>query len=154
MSVTDDLDIFELLDASSLPLRQQRILVAIRDWVVRYGYAPSTREIGDAVGLRSASSVSKHLASLEEKGFLRRGATMARPIASKLGYTCTVNHRFPSGPTVMRSGEWKSLGMTKCVSCPAGVMRRIAGETAGSPAVTHTLPSGPAVIPRGAKSAT
>jgi repressor LexA len=80
VSVTDDLDVFELLDAAALPPRQQRILVAIRDWVVRYGYAPSTREIGEAVGLRSASSVSKHLASLEEKGFLRRGTAVSRPI--------------------------------------------------------------------------
>ena len=63
-----------------LPPRQQRILAAIRDWVVRYGYPPSTREIGDAVGLRSPSSVSKHVASLEEKGFLRRGTAMCRPI--------------------------------------------------------------------------
>ncbi len=77
MSVTDDLD---FLDASSLPARQQRILLAIRDWVVRHGYAPSNREIGEAVGLRSSSSVSKHLASLEEKGFLRRGTAVARPI--------------------------------------------------------------------------
>jgi repressor LexA len=76
----DELDLFEQLDASSLPARQQRILVAIRDWVVRYGYSPSTRQIGDAVGLRSSSSVSKHLASLEDKGFLRRGATVSRPI--------------------------------------------------------------------------
>jgi len=75
--VVDDL---EYLDTSTLPPRQQRILVAIRDWVVRYGYAPSTREIGDAVGLRSPSSVSKHLASLEDKGFLRRGTAMSRPI--------------------------------------------------------------------------
>ena len=37
-------------------------------------------EIGDTVGLRSSSSVSRHLASLEEKGFLRRGATVSRPI--------------------------------------------------------------------------
>jgi repressor LexA len=78
--VVDDLDAFEFLDTSTLPPRQQRILVAIRDWVVRYGYPPSTREIGDAVGLRSPSSVSKHLASLEEKGFLRRGTAMSRPI--------------------------------------------------------------------------
>ena len=63
-----------------LPLRQQRILAAIRDWVVRYGYPPSTREIGDAVGLRSPSSVSRHVASLEEKGFLRRGTAVCRPI--------------------------------------------------------------------------
>ncbi len=52
----------------------------IRDWVRRHGYAPNTREIGDAVGLRSASSVSKHLKSLEERGFLRRSATVSRPI--------------------------------------------------------------------------
>jgi repressor LexA len=76
----DDLDAFEHLDTSTLPLRQQRILVTIRDSVVRYGYSPSTREIGDAVGLRSSSSVSKHLTSLEEKGFLRRSTTMSRPI--------------------------------------------------------------------------
>lgn len=75
-----DLDAFEHLDPASLPRRQQRILVAIQDWVVRYGYSPSTREIGAAVGLRSSSSVSKHLASLEEKGFLRRGASVSRPI--------------------------------------------------------------------------
>lgn len=71
---------FEYLDTSTLPPRQQRILVTIRDWVVRHGYAPSTREIGDAVGLRSSSTVSKHLASLEEKGFLRRSAALSRPI--------------------------------------------------------------------------
>lgn len=78
--VSDDLDVFEHLDTSTLPPRQQRILVAIRDWAVRHGYPPSTREIGDAVGLRSASSVSKHVASLEERGFLRRGTALCRPI--------------------------------------------------------------------------
>jgi repressor LexA len=76
----DEPDLFEQLDTSHLPARQQRILVAIRDWAGRYGYSPSARQIGDAVGLRSSSSVSKHLASLEEKGFLRRGATVSRPI--------------------------------------------------------------------------
>jgi repressor LexA len=82
--VFDDPDVFGHLDTSTLPPRQQRILVAIRDWVVRFGYAPSTREIGDAVGLRSSSSVSKHLASLEERGFLRRGSAMSRPIDVRL----------------------------------------------------------------------
>jgi repressor LexA len=76
----DDLDAFEHLDTSTLPQRQQRILLTIRDSVVRYGYSPSTREIGDAVGLRSSSSVSKHLASLEDRGFLRRSTAMSRPI--------------------------------------------------------------------------
>jgi repressor LexA len=71
---------FEHLDTSALPPRQQRILVTIRDWVVRHGYPPSTREIGDAVGLASSSSVSRHLASLEDKGFLRRAAALSRPM--------------------------------------------------------------------------
>jgi repressor LexA len=76
----DDLDMFGGLDASTLPPRQQRILATIRDWVAAYGCPPSTRQIGDAVGLRSTSSVSKHLKSLEERGFLRRGSAMARQL--------------------------------------------------------------------------
>ncbi len=79
-----DLDAFGDLDASALPPRQQQILAVIRDWVVRYGYAPRTREIGDAVGLRSSSSVSRHLASLEDKGFLRRGPALSRPIDTRV----------------------------------------------------------------------
>jgi repressor LexA len=75
-----DLDVFGDLDTGALPERQQRILVVIRDWVTRYGYPPSSRQIGDAVGLRSSSSVSKHLASLEDKGFLRRSPSVSRPI--------------------------------------------------------------------------
>jgi repressor LexA len=75
-----DLELFGDLDAAALPERQQRILVVIRDWVVRYGYPPSSRQIGEAVGLRSSSSVSKHLGSLEEKGFLRRSPSVSRPI--------------------------------------------------------------------------
>ncbi len=73
-------EVFDDLDGAGLPERQQQILVVIRDWVVRHGYSPSSREIGEAVGLRSSSTVSKHLASLEEKGFLRRGPAVTRPI--------------------------------------------------------------------------
>lgn len=72
----DDLE----LDTTVLPERQQRILVAIRDWVVEHGYSPSTREISDAVGLKSSSSVSKHLSALEDKGFLKRGTSVTRPM--------------------------------------------------------------------------
>ncbi|NIK59760.1 transcriptional repressor LexA [Kribbella shirazensis] len=75
-----DLDLFGDLDTGALPERQQRILAVIRDWVTRHGYPPSSRQIGEAVGLRSSSSVSKHLASLEDKGFLRRSPSVSRPI--------------------------------------------------------------------------
>ena len=96
MTTFDDL---EYLDTSALPPRQQRILVVIRDWVVRHGYAPSSRQIGDAVGLRSSSSVSKHLASLEEKGFLRRGTTVSRAIDVRV-FLQDSSTQAPSGDSV------------------------------------------------------
>jgi repressor LexA len=77
---TYDVDPFEHLDTTTLPERQQRILVAIRDCVVHHGYSPSSREIAEIVGLRSSSSVSKHLAALEDKGFLSRGGSVARQL--------------------------------------------------------------------------
>jgi repressor LexA len=85
-----DLDLFGDLDIGALPERQQRMLVVIRDWVTRYGYPPSSRQLGDAVGLRSSSSVSKHLAALEEKGFLRRSPSVSRPIDVRMFLQDTV----------------------------------------------------------------
>ncbi|EXG82874.1 transcriptional repressor LexA [Cryptosporangium arvum] len=69
----------EDLDTSVLSERQRRILAVIQRSAQRFGYSPSTREIADAVGLASASTVSRHLRRLEELGFLRRGRA-TRPI--------------------------------------------------------------------------
>jgi repressor LexA len=81
----DDLDL--LPDTSTLPPRRLRILAAIRDGVLRRGYAPSTREIADATGLRSLSAVRRHLAALEEDGFLRRGPAASRPVDVRMFLT-------------------------------------------------------------------
>jgi len=67
-------------DATGLTPRQRRVLEVIRDSVARRGYPPSMREIGEAVGLTSSSSVSHQLASLERKGFLRRDPHRPRAI--------------------------------------------------------------------------
>ncbi|WP_280221468.1 transcriptional repressor LexA [Nocardia neocaledoniensis] len=77
-------DDFDFPDTSHLPSRRQHILAVIRDSVLAHGYPPSAREIADAVGLRSTSTVSKHLKALEEDGLLRRGAAMTRPIDVRL----------------------------------------------------------------------
>lgn len=53
-------------------VRQRRILEVIRNSIDRRGYPPSLREIGEAVGLTSASSVAHQLVALERKGFIRR----------------------------------------------------------------------------------
>jgi repressor LexA len=67
-------------DEAGLTSRQRRVLDEIRSSVERRGYPPSMREIGEAVGLTSSSSVSHQLAALERKGFLRRDPNRPRAI--------------------------------------------------------------------------
>jgi repressor LexA len=58
--------------------RQRRILEYIRETVQARGYPPTVREIGEAVGLTSSSSVHAQLANLERQGLLRRDPTKPR----------------------------------------------------------------------------
>jgi repressor LexA len=60
--------------------RQQGILDVIEQHQRQRGYPPSVREIGEAVGLTSTSTVHSHLASLEQLGYLRRDPTKPRAI--------------------------------------------------------------------------
>ena len=60
--------------------RQQDILEFIQRNIQRKGYPPSVREIGEAVGLSSSSTVHGHLNQLEEKGYIRRDPTKPRAI--------------------------------------------------------------------------
>jgi len=60
--------------------RQEDILTFIKDEVRKKGYPPSVREIGEAVGLASSSTVHGHLARLESKGLIRRDPTKPRAI--------------------------------------------------------------------------
>lgn len=63
-----------------LSKRQQDILDFIKEEVKLKGYPPSVREIGEAVGLASSSTVHGHLARLESKGLIRRDPTKPRAI--------------------------------------------------------------------------
>ncbi|GAA3851410.1 transcriptional repressor LexA [Saccharothrix violaceirubra] len=65
---------------AGLTLRQRKVLDVIRDWLDRFGYPPSVREIGEAVGLTSTSSVAHQLRALERKGFLRRDPNRPRAV--------------------------------------------------------------------------
>jgi len=67
-------------DASGLTPRQRKVLEVIRASVERRGYPPSMREIGEAVGLTSTSSVAHQFTVLERKGFLRRDPNRPRAI--------------------------------------------------------------------------
>ncbi|MBF6329648.1 transcriptional repressor LexA [Nocardia transvalensis] len=65
---------------ADLTVRQRKVLEVIRESVSERGYPPSIREIGDAVGLTSTSSVAHQLRALERKGYLRRDPNRPRAV--------------------------------------------------------------------------
>jgi len=72
---------------TDLTERQRQVLEFIDAEVRDRGYPPSVREIGEAVGLSSSSTVHAHLAALQNKGFLKRDPT--KPRAMELVYDST-----------------------------------------------------------------
>jgi repressor LexA len=65
---------------NDLTERQRQVLEFIDAQIRERGYPPSVREIGEAVGLSSSSTVHAHLAALQDKGYLRRDPTKPRAI--------------------------------------------------------------------------
>src|ERR671925_207972 len=76
--------------------RQKKVLDFILSTVEERGYPPSVREIADAVGLASPSTVHAHLEALQRKGYIRKDAT--KPRAIEISYAPGV------GPVSSRSG--------------------------------------------------
>jgi repressor LexA len=71
---------FGLRRARMLTGRQQEIWNFLVDYVDRHGYPPTVREIGQAIGLASPSTVHAHLANLERAGLLKRDPTKPRAL--------------------------------------------------------------------------
>jgi repressor LexA len=83
-----------------LTWRQRKVLQVIRDSVQKRGYPPSMREIGEAVGLTSTSSVSYQLSTLQRKGYLHRDVGRPR----------TVEVRLPGHPAIRPEQNGKDAG--------------------------------------------
>ena len=81
---------------NSLTPRQRRVLEVIREWVERFGYPPSVREIGEAVGLTSTSSVAHQLRALERKGYLRRDPNRPRAVGIRPADSAPATSEAPS----------------------------------------------------------
>ena len=68
------------MPSTTLTARQREVLEIIEQHMREHGYPPSVREIGEAVGLTSPSTVHAHLAALQRRGYLRRDPTKPRAI--------------------------------------------------------------------------
>ena len=88
-----------------LTQRQRRVLEVIRDSIERRGYPPSVREIGEAVGLSSASSVAHQLSVLQKKGWLRRDPNRPRALDVRLPGETSVRGAAPVSELVPPADE-------------------------------------------------
>ena len=68
------------MSENKLSKKQEEILTYIKDFTLEKGYPPTVRDICEAVGLKSTSSVHAHLSTLERNGFIRRDPTKPRAI--------------------------------------------------------------------------
>jgi repressor LexA len=116
---------------ATLTARQQRIIQVIETCQRDLGYSPSMREIGDATGLASTSSVSYQLSALEKKGFLVRGArrprtAVVRPVSARA--------RRPAGSRQPAAGREPPAG-----ACPAAYVPVVGRIAAGGPILAEQL---------------
>ncbi|MGN6300008.1 MAG: transcriptional repressor LexA [Angustibacter sp.] len=108
-------DVHELPERDTgdgLTARQRRVLETIRDSVERRGYPPSMREIGEAAGLASPSSVSHQLAALERKGYLRRDPHRPRAIEVMSPDAPTTSSAAPTQPGLRDVGDGEAVDLT------------------------------------------
>lgn len=68
------------MSTAKLSAKQTDILEYLKSYILEHGYPPTVRDICQAVGLKSTSSVHSHLGALEEKGYIRRDPTKPRAI--------------------------------------------------------------------------
>jgi repressor LexA len=118
-----------------LTARQRAIMQVIRDSVERDGYAPTLREIGEATGLASTSSVSYQLSTLVQKGYLSRGAGRPR----------TAVVRSLAGPATRQHADKPGDDTAECELAHVPLAGRIA---AGGPILAEQLIEDVIPLPR------
>src|ERR1700730_18591917 len=102
-----------------LTWRQRKVLQVIRDSVQKRGYPPAMREIGEAVGLTSTSSVSYQLSTLQRKGYLHRDVGRPRTVEIRLpGHPAVRPAQSANGAEPERSAEGMDIASQEATYVP------------------------------------
>ena len=105
-------------DAHGLTIRQRLILETIREAIETRGYPPTIREMGDAVGLASPSSVTHQLKVLEGKGFLSRDPKRPRALMVHLPTASGTTDAAPAEAAPAASGYGDDVHVSRSVNVP------------------------------------
>ena len=121
--------------------RQRAILDYVHEYVEQNGYPPTVREIGEAVGLRSPSTVHAHLAQLERAGLLRRDPTKPRaleltdrrregePAVAEMRRLPLVGQIAAGGPLLAEQNVEEEMGVPEPLSDGADFLLRVKGDS-------------------------
>ncbi|HET9324431.1 MAG TPA: transcriptional repressor LexA [Gaiellaceae bacterium] len=122
--------------------RQRAILEYLHEYVDEHGYPPTVREIGEAVGLRSPSTVHAHLAQLERAGALRRDPTKPRaieladrrrpepePAGEPVLRLPLVGQIAAGGPLLAEQNIEEEIGVPEPLSTGADFLLRVRGDS-------------------------
>ena len=121
-----------------LTTRQQEIWQFLAEYVDEHGYPPTVREIGDAVGLASPSTVHAHLANLERAGLLRRDPTKPRAIeligrrrgeASAVPRLPLLGRIAAGGPLLAEEAVEEEIAVPEPLGRNADFLLRVKGES-------------------------
>ncbi len=122
--------------------RQRAILDYVHEYVEQNGYPPTVREIGEAVGLRSPSTVHAHLAQLERAGMLRRDPTKPRALEltdrrraresrqqAEMRRLPLVGQIAAGGPLLAEENVEDQIGVPEPLSAGADFLLRVKGDS-------------------------
>ena len=92
--------------ANQLTAKQQKVYDMLRDLIVKRGYGPTVREIGEHFGIKSPNGVMCHLRALERKGLITRSPNKSRAIeltqaADRSGHALPMAGMVAAGPTTL-----------------------------------------------------
>lgn len=131
-----------MLESPLLTARQQEIWQFLAEYVDGHGYPPTVREIGEAVGLASPSTVHAHLANLERAGLLRRDPSKPRAIelvGRQRSEPALVRHATPvlpllgriaaGGPMLAEEDVEERIAVPEMLGRNADFLLRVKGES-------------------------
>lgn len=122
------------MTTTQLTQRQQDVYDLIRGLIVRRGYGPTVREIGENFGIKSPNGVMCHLRALERKGLIRRSPNKSRAIelthsADRSGHALPMAGMVAAGPTTLAFEQNERLDFGEMLFRDGRFILRVSGDS-------------------------
>ncbi len=120
--------------SSQLTDRQQNVYDMIRALIVKRGYGPTVREIGEHFGIKSPNGVMCHLRALERKGLIRRSPNKSRAIelthaADRSGHSLPMAGMVAAGPTTLAFEQNDRVDFSEMLFKDDRFILRVSGDS-------------------------